>query len=130
MNKVQHVKWCMKQKLTSEISFPTDSLLAQLAEHQTDDVEVVGSIPGGDNFFILLFFFNAAMISQEISNYAKTRSLVCVILFWGDGGGGGVGSPWTMNCWLTPSPSLPRPEMLAPRPRTVVLHFSPPPPEK
>ena len=38
MNKVQHVKWCMKQtKLTSEISCPTDSLLAQLAEHYIDD---------------------------------------------------------------------------------------------
>ena len=31
MNKIQHVKWCMKQtKLTSEISCPTDSCLAQL----------------------------------------------------------------------------------------------------
>ena len=49
-------------KLTSEISFPTDSLLAQLAEHGTDDLEVVGSIPGGDNFYILLFSFNAGRI--------------------------------------------------------------------
>ena len=33
MNKVQHVKWCMKQKkLTSEISCPTDSCLAQLTD--------------------------------------------------------------------------------------------------
>ena len=32
--KVQHVKWCMKQtKLTSEISFTTDSLLTQSVEH-------------------------------------------------------------------------------------------------
>ena len=31
MNKVQHVKWCMKQtKFTSEISYPTDSCLVQL----------------------------------------------------------------------------------------------------
>ena len=41
MNKVQHVKWCMK--LTSEISFPTDSLLAQLAERGTDDLDVAGN---------------------------------------------------------------------------------------
>ena len=35
MNKVQQVKWCMKQtKLTSAISCPTDSCLAQLVEHQ------------------------------------------------------------------------------------------------
>ena len=49
-------------KLTSEISFPTDSLLAQLAECGTDDLEAVGSIPGIENFFILLFFFNAGRI--------------------------------------------------------------------
>ena len=48
--------------LTSEISFITDSLLAQLAEHGTDDLEVVGSILDRDNFFILLFFFNADRI--------------------------------------------------------------------
>ena len=29
-------------KLTSEISFPTDSLLAQSVERLTDDLEVVG----------------------------------------------------------------------------------------
>ena len=46
-------------KLTSEISFPTDSLLAQLAERGTDDLEVVDSIPGRNNFFILLFSFHA-----------------------------------------------------------------------
>ena len=62
-------------ELTSEIFFPTDSLLAQLAEHGTDDLEVVGSIPGRDNFFILLFSFNAGRIWQEILNYAKTRLL-------------------------------------------------------
>ena len=37
--KVQHVKWCMKQtKLTSEICYQTDSCLAQLAEHLSDDL--------------------------------------------------------------------------------------------
>ena len=29
---------------------PTDSLLAQLAEHETDDLELVSSNPTGDNF--------------------------------------------------------------------------------
>ena len=44
MNIVQHVKWCMKQiKLTSEISFQTDYLQAQLAKHKSDDLEVVSS---------------------------------------------------------------------------------------
>ena len=38
-------------KLTSEISFSTDSFLAQLAEHGTDDQEVMGSTPGGEIFF-------------------------------------------------------------------------------
>ena len=37
---------------TSEISFPTDSLLAQLVEHGTDDREVVASIPIGTIFFL------------------------------------------------------------------------------
>ena len=35
MNKVQDMKWCMKQtKLTSEISCTTDSCLAQLVKTQ------------------------------------------------------------------------------------------------
>ena len=41
----------MKQtKLTLEISYPTDSFLAQLAEYETEDPEVLGSNPTGDNF--------------------------------------------------------------------------------
>ena len=52
-------------KLTSEISFPTDSLLAQLAECATDDLEVVDSIPGREIFFILLFSFNADRILPQ-----------------------------------------------------------------
>ena len=39
-------------KLTSEISFQTDSLLAQLAEHETHDLEVVSSIPSGGNILL------------------------------------------------------------------------------
>ena len=34
-------------KLTSEISYPTDSFLAQLAEHLSDYPEVVSSNPSG-----------------------------------------------------------------------------------
>ena len=65
-------------KLTSEISFPTDSLLAQLAEHGTEDLEVVGSIPGRDNFsfyfsLLLQCWQDPATIWHEISNYGKTR---------------------------------------------------------
>ena len=40
MNKVQHMKWCMKQtKLTSEISCSTDSCPAHLVEHESDDIQ-------------------------------------------------------------------------------------------
>ena len=47
MNKVQHVKWCVKQtKLTSEISCSTDSRLAQLVRHWPEDLEVLVSILG------------------------------------------------------------------------------------
>ena len=61
-------------RLTSEISFPTDSLLAQLAEHGAGDLEVVGSILGRDNsFFLLQWWKDPATIWQEILNYAKTR---------------------------------------------------------
>ena len=50
MSKVQHVKRCMKQtKLTLEISCPADSFLAQLSEHETEDLEAVGSNPTGGN---------------------------------------------------------------------------------
>ena len=47
-------------KLTSDISFPTDSLLAQLAERGTDDLEVVVSILDGD---IFLFYFSSSMLA-------------------------------------------------------------------
>ena len=56
MNKVQHVKWCMKQtKLTSEISCPTDSCLAQLVRHWPEDLEVLVSNPTGGNFLMKFF---------------------------------------------------------------------------
>ena len=51
----------MKQtKLTSDISFTTDSLLAQSVEHESGDLEVVGSIPGGGNF---LFCSSPSMLA-------------------------------------------------------------------
>ena len=57
MNKVQHVKWCIKQtKLTSEISCPTDSCLAQLVRHWTEDSEVLVSNPTGGNFWWIFFW--------------------------------------------------------------------------
>ena len=68
-------------KLTSEISFPKDSLLAQLAESGTDDLEVVGSILGRDNIFFALLLQccqDPATIWQEISNYAKTRMNILI----------------------------------------------------
>ena len=52
INKVQHVKWCMQQKKAHFRQSPTDSCPAQLAEHKTDDQEVVGSNPiGGGAIF-------------------------------------------------------------------------------
>ena len=59
-----------------------NSDLAQLAECATDDQEVVGSIPARDNFFILLFSFNASRTWQKISNYVKTRIWKNVTVIW------------------------------------------------
>ena len=56
MNKVQHVKWCMKQtKLTSEICCPTDCCLAQLVRYWPEDREILVSIPTGGNFGQIYF---------------------------------------------------------------------------
>ena len=64
-------------KLTSEISFPTDSLLAQLAECETDDLEVVGSIPSRATFYFALLhqcWQDPAMIWQEMTHYKKLEN--------------------------------------------------------
>ena len=67
MNKVQHVKWCMKQtKLTSEISCPTDSCLAQLVRHWPEDLEVLVSIPTGAIFDEIFFALPCGKICQII----------------------------------------------------------------
>ena len=42
-------------KESSLQKFPTDSCLAQLSEHGTDDPEVVSSNPTGDNFDDIYF---------------------------------------------------------------------------
>ena len=68
MNKVQHVKWCMKQtKLTSEISCPTDFCLAQLVEHKSDDQEVMSSNLLGTIFDEFFFGLPCVEICQIIS---------------------------------------------------------------
>ena len=41
-------------KLTSEISCPTDSCLAQLVEHKSEDLEVLVSIPTGSIEFFTI----------------------------------------------------------------------------
>ena len=40
-------------KLTSEISYPTDSCLAQLVRNWPEDLKVLVSIPTGDEIFLL-----------------------------------------------------------------------------
>ena len=51
-NSWQCVKWCMKQNISSLQKSPADSSLAQLAEHGTDDLDVVSS---SANFWQNLF---------------------------------------------------------------------------
>ena len=71
MNKVQHVKWCMKQtKLTSEISWPTDSCLAQLVRHWPEDPEVLVSNPTGGNFW--RNFFCSPLYEHLSDNLTET----------------------------------------------------------
>ena len=65
--KVQHVKWCMTQtKLTSEISCPTDSCLAQLVRHWPEDPEALVSNPTGGNFWWIYFALPCVKICQII----------------------------------------------------------------
>ena len=82
MNKVQNVKWCMKQ-LTSDISCPTDSLLAQLVEHQSDDQEVMGSNPTGGNFvdqiYFVLYNFRSVRLPDR-NAYRKIAEWVVTII--------------------------------------------------
>ena len=54
------------KKITSEISCPTDSCLAQLVEHWTDDQEVAGSNPSGGNFWWFFFTLPCVKICQII----------------------------------------------------------------
>ena len=55
---------------------PTESSLARSVERGTDDLEVVGSVPGTKNFFFALLlqcWQDPASIWQEKTNYRKTR---------------------------------------------------------
>ena len=66
-------------KLNSEISFPTDSCLAQSVQHWTDDREVVSSIPNGGNILfcssplMLAGFWKDLAGNNELQLYRKTR---------------------------------------------------------
>ena len=53
-------------KLTSEISYPRDSCLAQLVRHWPEDLEVLVSIPTGDNFWWIFFALPCVKICQII----------------------------------------------------------------
>ena len=59
-------------KLTSEISFPTDSSLAQSVEHWTDDLEVVSSIPSRGNF---LFCSSPSMLAGFWQDLAENSEI-------------------------------------------------------
>ena len=82
MNKVQHVERCMKQtNLTSEISYPTDSCLAQLARYWPEDLEVLVSNPTGGNF--RQFFFCSSLCKDLSDNLTETpivKTQVCLLL--------------------------------------------------
>ena len=88
MNKVQHVKWCMKQtKLTSEISCPTDACLAQLVRHWPEDLEVLVSIPTGGNFWRNFFALPCVKICQiiwqkRLSRKTQMATLGFKLRFW------------------------------------------------
>ena len=71
MTKVQHVKLCLKPtKITSEISCPTGSCLAQLVRHGPEDPEVLVSIPTGGNFW--QFFFCSSLCKDLSDNLTET----------------------------------------------------------
>ena len=82
MNKVQHVKWCMKQrKPTLEISYPTNSCLAELVE-LGDDLEVLGSKTHWEPFLAKFILFSVTFwqISDFLilknSNWKDVRVIV------------------------------------------------------
>ena len=66
----------MKQtKLTSEISFPTDSCLAQLVRHWPEDPEVLVSIPTGGNFWRIVFAFPYKNLWDNLTETAYREKL-------------------------------------------------------
>ena len=77
-NEHQHVKWLMKQtKLTSEISCPTDSCLAQLVRHWPEDPEVLGFNPHWGQFLtIFFFFFFCSFLCKDLSDNLTETPIV------------------------------------------------------
>ena len=63
-------------KLTSEISFPSDSCLAQSVEHWNDDLEVVISIPSRGNILFCSSPSSWQDLATEIMNYAYISPMV------------------------------------------------------
>ena len=57
-------------KLTSEISCPTDSCLAQLVRHWPEDPDVLVSIPTGGNFWRI--FFCSSLCKDLLDNLTET----------------------------------------------------------
>ena len=68
INKVQH-----ETKESSLQKSPTDSSLAQLAEHETVEQGVVGSNPSGGNFWQIFFVLCSLTEMRQISLSWKTR---------------------------------------------------------
>ena len=50
---------------------PTDYCLAQLVEHKNEDLDVVGSIPTGDNFYFDLL----SMLAEFCQDLAENSEL-------------------------------------------------------
>ena len=81
-------------KLTSEISCPTDSYLAQLVEHYSNDQEVMDSKPTGGNFWRI--FFSSSLCKYLSDNLTETSIMKNAIVQWSVVDLGGVGDvlPW------------------------------------
>ena len=70
----QHVKWCMKQCSLQKSPAITDSSLAQLVEHYSDDQEVMGSNPTVANFDEIYFVLCNFSKCTEMMSLLEHRS--------------------------------------------------------
>ena len=78
INKVQHFKWCMKQ---SSLQKSSDQHTAQLAEHQSDDLEVVGSNPTGGHFLMKFILFWVTLdLSDNLTEMRIVNNPIIAIL--------------------------------------------------